>query len=210
MKSFMLFMLCPLLGALLFPASGGAVPQQVVEFSAQVTRSDTAHSVSPSNGMMYVGREGIRTEITQNDQPVWMIFKPASKVVWTIFPKQQTYMERVGLALEWPPLPEDEHSPCRNKKFHCKKLGLKTVNDRSVMHWTISMVGDKGESPYAQLWVDPRLNIAIRETYADGLTVEMHRIREGAQSAQLFELPAGFTKVTLPAKPASPAETAPK
>ncbi len=185
----------------LSPAIGRGASQQLVEFSAEVVRSDTAHPDAPTSGMMYVGREGIRTETSQDNQTVWMIFKPTGKSVWTIFPKQQVYMERTGLALEWPPLPEDENSPCRNKNFRCRKNGTQKVNDRSAIHWTIHVQSEKGETPYAQMWVDPRLNVAIRESYADGLTVEMRNIREGAQAAQLFELPAGYKKMALPAPP---------
>ncbi|MBF0583817.1 MAG: hypothetical protein HQL80_06215 [Magnetococcales bacterium] len=186
------------------PGLSRAAPQQLVEFSAEVTRSDANHPETPTTGMMYVGRTGIRTETSQDKQAVWMIFKPASKLVWTVFPQQRTYMERTGLALEWPPLPEDENSPCRDKKFSCKKVGVETVSGRSTLHWSIQLVGEKGkESSYAHLWVDPRLNVAIRESYADGLTVEMRRIQEGAQPASLFELPAGYQQVALPTSPAS-------
>jgi hypothetical protein len=189
-----------LLGALL-PAMAWALPSSLVEFTAEVTRSEAGRPNSGSTGIMYVGKEGIRTESRQEEQPVWMIFKPNQKLVWTIFPKQQVYMERAGLAVEWPPLPEDENSPCRQKPFRCQKMGQKTVQERVTQHWSITVLGEKGERPYAQLWVDPRLNVAIRESYADGLSVEMHHIREVPQPTHLFELPAGFIKVDLPTTP---------
>jgi hypothetical protein len=80
-------------------------------------------------------------------------------------------------------------------------MGQKTVQERVTQHWSITVLGEKGERPYAQLWVDPRLNVAIRESYADGLSVEMHHIREVPQPTHLFELPAGFIKVDLPTTP---------
>lgn len=184
-----------------FSGGGEAASQQRAEFSAEVVRSDPAHPGTTTSGMMYVGRDGIRTETSQDDQMVWMIFRPASKSVWTIFPKQQVYMERANLPLEWPPLPEDENSPCRNKNFRCKKVGTQKIHDRLTAHWVIHTVNEKGETPYAQMWVDPRLNVAIREAYADGLTVEMRKIRESAQAPQLFELPAGYKKMALPPAP---------
>ncbi|WP_130471135.1 hypothetical protein [Candidatus Magnetaquicoccus inordinatus] len=187
----------------IFPSQLLALPSSLIEFSAEVTRSDSSRPNSSSKGSMYVGKEGIRTESQQEEQPVWMIFKPNQKLVWTIFPKQQVYMERAGLAVEWPPLPEDETSPCRHKKFRCQKQGQKIIQERNTLHWSIHVLSDKGELPYGQLWVDPRLNIAIRESYADGLTVEMHHIREAPQPAHLFELPANFMKVDLPAPAAS-------
>lgn len=205
MKIYTLFFL--LLVALnLYPDSGQAKQQRPVGFSAKVVRSDSTHQEPSNSGMMYVGHSGIRTETNKDQQPVWMIFKPEQKIVWTLFPKQKMYMERVGLSLEWPPLPEDKNSPCKNEKFRCQKVGWKKINNRSVIHWKIDLMGVHGKSFYAQLWVDPRLNVAIRETYADGLTVEMHQIHEAPQAASLFELPEGYRKVTLPARTESPPE----
>lgn len=189
----------PLLIALLPALSEAVEPQKIVEFSAEVTRNDATHPDTPTTGMMYVGQSAIRTETRQEKQAVWMIFKPSTKLVWTVFPSQRTYMERTGLSLEWPPLPEDKNSPCRTKQFRCNKVGTEMVNERSTLHWRIDLVGEKGESVYAHLWVDPRLNMAIREQYADGLTVEMRHIREAPQEAHLFELPADYKKVEWPA-----------
>ncbi|MBF0183579.1 MAG: hypothetical protein HQM06_04200 [Magnetococcales bacterium] len=187
--------------AMLLPGKLQALPSALVEFSAEVTRSVATRNGTSTSGAMYVGKEGIRTESRQDDQPIWMIFKPKQKLFWTLFPKQQVYMERSGLALDWPPLPEDEHSPCRSKNFRCQKLGQKVVQERHTWHWNIQVLTDKGEMPYAQLWVDPRLNVAIRESYADGLTIEMHHIREAPQPAHLFEIPSNFSKIDLPATP---------
>ena len=169
-----------------------------VEFSAEIIRRDTSSQEPSSRGKIYVGRNGIRTEANQNRQPVWMIFRPDSKIVWTLFPEQRMYMERIGLSLERPPLPEEDNSPCRNKNFVCKKNGWQTIDNRPVVHWTIDLLGPKGKTFYAQLWVDPKLNIAIRESYADGLIVEMHNIHEKPQADSLFELPQGYQKVVLP------------
>lgn len=197
-----LLVILPLLLVLVPTLSWADGGQQLVEFSAKVTRSDAAHPDTPTTGMMYVGRAGIRTETNQDKQAVWMIFKPSSKLVWTVFPNQHTYMERTGLSLDWPPLPEDKNSPCRSKHFRCKKIGTETVNGRSALRWQINLVDEKGESAYAHLWIDPRLNIAIREKYADGLAVEMQHIQEAPQAAHLFELPADYKKVALPTPPA--------
>lgn len=175
-----------------------ATQNQPVAFSAEIVRHDAVHQDSSSSGMVYVGRDGIRTETSKDRQPVWMIFKPNQKIVWTLFPKQRMYMERAGLSLEWPPLPEDKNSPCRSKNFVCQKTGAQKIGNRSVIHWKIEIITAKGKTFYAQLWVDPRLNIAIREVYADGLTVEMRNIREAPQEARLFELPAGYQRLALP------------
>lgn len=183
--------------------TGRAKQQRPISFSAEVVRSDSKQQGPSSKGMIYVGRGGIRTETNQDQKTIWMIFKPEKKIVWTLFPKQKMYMERSGLSLEWPPLPDDENSPCRSEKFQCQKNGWQTIDNRSVMHWKIAILGAKGKSSYAQLWVDPRLNVAIREHYADGLIVEMRHIRETPPEDSLFDLPKGYRKVTLPTVPAN-------
>lgn len=195
--------------ALSHAASDAVTPQPLsqahpIEFSAQVVRSNSMRGYPPDRGMLYVGQQGIRTELTTKKQKIWMIFKPKAQVVWTIFPEQRVYLERSGLAVEWPPLPEDKHSPCREALFHCQKKGWRTLQNRSVLLWQIDVVEKAGKRAYAQLWVDPRLNVAIREEYADGLTVEMRHIHEAQQDANLFELPVGYRKTTLPVPPKTP------
>lgn len=181
-----------------FSGLGWADKVPSVEFSAEIIRSDASQQEPSSRGKIYVGRNGIRTEASQNQQPIWMIFRPDSKIVWTLFPEQQMYMERIGLSLERPPLPGDDNSPCRSKNFVCKNNGWQKINNRSVVHWTIDLLEPNGKNFYAQLWVDPKLNIAIRESYADGLMVEMQNIHEAPQADSLFELPQGYQKVVLP------------
>lgn len=198
MKAYTLILLLFLALAIAPQPSYSQTTQHPIEFSAKVVRRDSSQKVAANHGMLYVGSEGIRTETHKNQQPVWMIFKPHDNRVWTLFPTQKLYMERTGLSMEWPPLPEDANSPCHHKKFRCQKTGWQQIDGRHVIHWRIDIVDKKGKLPYAQLWVDPRLNVAIREVYADGLTVEMQHIQEAPQKSTLFTLPNGYQKVTLP------------
>ncbi len=182
----------------LFSTNGYANSWANVSFSAEVIRSQTGKSKQISTGRMYVSPDGIRTETVQQKKTVWMIFKPAMKTVWTLFPEQKSYFERTNYALDRPPLPAEAESPCRLPTFSCNKIGQELVEGRLTNHWQIELRDKKGTKPHANLWVDFRLKLAIVEKYADGLTVRMKQIQEGPQPPSLFQIPQGFHKITLP------------
>ncbi len=169
-----------------------------IAFSADVIRIQTGKTEQVTQGRMYVSPEGIRTETVQFHQPVWMIFKPAQKVVWTLFPDQKTYYETANYILKRPPLPSESGGPCQSKAFICRKVGPERVRERMTTHWKIGLRDEKGTKPHADLWVDARLKLAIIEKYADGLTVRMERIREGRQPPSLFRIPPGFHRMDQP------------
>ena len=146
---------------------------------------------------MFVGTQGIRTETVHRKQPVWMIYNPSQKTVWTVFPEQKTYMEQIGIPMDRPPLPDEPNSPCQSKLFLCKPGQQQVIHGRHTIRWTLLRRDKKGVQPYAQLWIDSRLKIAIREQYADGLTIEMVKIQEQPQPDQLFRLPDGYRKIEL-------------
>lgn len=185
------------------PNLSHATQTEIIPFSADVIRSSTKKSKAKpppklNQGRMFVGLEGIRTETSYDKQQVWMIFKPAQKIVWTIFPEQNLYMERTDLSVARPALPDEMGSLCKNNNFQCQQEGKETVNDRLVVRWSVYVKSPKGNLFYAKLWVDSHLKIAIREQYADGLTVEMRNIKITPQDSSLFQLPKGLKKIELP------------
>ncbi|MEO5334709.1 MAG: DUF4412 domain-containing protein [Magnetococcus sp. YQC-5] len=173
---------------------------RMVSFSADVKRLLTDRKTTVM-GKLFVSPEGIRSETVRNGMPVILIHKPTRKTIWTVFPNEKSYMERTGIAISRPPLPDEAESPCRtNKGFMCRQVGTETLLGRSVMHWEIVIKGPERDVPHAHLWVDTRLQIAIREHYADGLVVELTNIQEGPQPATLFAIPTEYQKVAPPAE----------
>lgn len=181
-----------------------------IEFSADVFRWDAKVPNQVSQGKMKVGKSGVRTESTRQNQTVWMIFRPDLEKVFTLFPEQKVYAEKSGLALGRPPLPDEAESPCRSiKTFDCKQVGQEKMQNRDTTVWVIAERLPQGLRPYAKLWVDPRLKIAIREEYADGLAVELRNLVEAEQSAGLFAIPEKFRKMD-PLVPPQPWPISPK
>jgi hypothetical protein len=74
----------------------------------------------------------------------------------------------------------------------CKKVGTETVNGRSCDKWEITDKNGKKET----LWIDQKLHFPIKST--DGqVTTEFTNIKEGAQDASLFKVPAGYRKFDM-------------
>ncbi|MBF0296224.1 MAG: hypothetical protein HQL96_13630 [Magnetococcales bacterium] len=179
----------------------------ILPFSADVTRMEKNRKGS-DKGRMYVSPEGIRTESERDGVRIALLHRPERKSVATLFPDQKSYMENVvSVALSRPPLPDEPESPCRSgKAFVCRQVAREMLNGRAVIHWEIVMKGPDREFPHAHLWVDPRLRIAIRESYADGLTVELTNIQEGEQPASLFTIPEEYRKMAPTVEPATAPE----
>lgn len=173
----------------------------LIAFSADVKRQN-ADRKTTLLGKMIVSPEGVRSESERDGVRIVRIHKLAQKTIWTLFMAEKTYTELIDVALSRPPLPDEPESPCRtNQELICTLLGPATLNGRSVMHWEITTKGPQGNTPYAHLWIDQRLKIAIREQYADGLIEELGNIKEGDQPAHLFDIPKDFKKIVTPAAP---------
>ncbi|MBF0110899.1 MAG: hypothetical protein HQL76_17165 [Magnetococcales bacterium] len=172
---------------------------QVNEFAADVVRRNDREGKGLVRGKMYVGTSGVRTEGERMGQPVWMIFKPLDKKVWTLFPQRKVYTEADEMVIGRPPMPDEPESPCRkDPRFVCRDSGMHGVNGRQTRLWEIALKNAKGGlDPYARMWVDVSLKLAIRESYADGLEVLLENVVQGVQPASLFEIPDGFTKVSI-------------
>ncbi|MBF0624404.1 MAG: hypothetical protein HQL82_06310 [Magnetococcales bacterium] len=185
------------------PARGD---QQQPAFSARVVRSHPSDREKNSQGHMYVGPLGIRTESTVGGEAIHVIFQRQPPKALVLFPSRKEYMEQPGADSTPPPLPDHPDSPCRtHDSYRCLKKGLTTVGGRDTEHWVVTVI-PPGEKPRdSQMWIDRRLGIAIREAYPDGSLVELTDIREAPQDRQLFTLPEGYRLVTLPESGAPPA-----
>ncbi|MBF0628065.1 MAG: hypothetical protein HQL91_07575 [Magnetococcales bacterium] len=200
-------------GALLLTTLGPLVPAQAADadllsFSADVVRSRADKKSPVTRGKLYVSPEAIRGEGPRNGVLVVRIHHPHRKLVHILIPSQKIYSEQTGIEESFPPLPDDPQSPCRtDKKMICRQVGNEMIDGRRTFHWEIATRGaDNRESFQAHLWIDPRLKMAIRERYADGLTVELNNIQEAPQSLELFVVPQDFQKVTPASPPPAPGD----
>jgi hypothetical protein len=76
----------------------------------------------------------------------------------------------------------------------CHKVGNETVGGRS----TVKYEATNANGEVSHFWIDPKLRFPVKwqSKSSDG---EMRNIQEGTQPSSLFEVPAGFTKMQMPA-----------
>ncbi|MBF0154101.1 MAG: DUF4412 domain-containing protein [Magnetococcales bacterium] len=170
-----------------------------VEFSARVTRTHPADASRSNNGMMYVGSRAIRTESHVQNQALRVIFHTETNEVWILFPDRKAYLKQQGSRSSRPPLPDEAASPCQtDKNFSCRRVGNERINNRDTQHWHITYNNPQGAQESTHLWIDPRLQIAIKEQYHDGGLVQLTDIREETQNSELFKIPGDYQQIILP------------
>lgn len=79
-------------------------------------------------------------------------------------------------------------------------LGQESLGGRATERWEITTTRSDKESMTTTQWYDPQLKIAIREELPGGYFRELRDIRVGAQSPQLFMIPAGYQLTKAPKK----------
>lgn len=76
-------------------------------------------------------------------------------------------------------------------------LGQEQLGGRTVEKWEMRMTRAGQEPQSSYQWYDPELKIAIREEFPGGFIRELVNIKQGAQPAHLFNIPAGFNRISV-------------
>lgn len=191
-----------IVAALLQAAAAQSVPQ-VMPFSADVKttagRGDATHDAT---GKLYVNPGHVRMDM--NGGPLGsavFISNLTTKITDTLMPEQHMYMEfnadqamarRPGLASSIKPF-TDPTDPCVHEEdASCRNLGVEEVNGRSCDHWQVTDKNGK----VSNSWIDRKLHFPVK-TVSDDATWQLTNIKEGEQSASLFEIPPGYQKMDL-------------
>lgn len=119
--------------------------------------------------------------------------------VWTIMNAQKTYMEMEGIN-------DDQNLPAAEEKIKGevsrKELGSETVNGHTAIKYEITAKMDDTVTQVYQWWAKD-INFPVKTAAVDGSwTTEYRDINVGSQADSLFEIPAGFKKMTIPGMPA--------
>jgi hypothetical protein len=81
----------------------------------------------------------------------------------------------------------------RNQGGSCHKVGNESVNGRS----TVEYEGTNAKGDTSHFWIDPKLRFPVK-WQGKSTSGELRDIQEGPQPANLFEIPAGYTKMEMP------------
>ena len=169
--------------------------QRPVEFKANVKMVDASDG-SKSAGMMYFGGAKMRTELTKDGQNIVVLADPVAKSQLILMPDDKMYMQMpmgqgpVNVSISGP---SDPTNPCSGGSgaTDCVKGETETINGHRAMRWDYT----SAEGVRTRAWVSPTLRFPVKTEDDNGGAMELSNIAVGPQPANLFTVPAGFTKM---------------
>jgi hypothetical protein len=163
---------------------------QAAEFSARMFQSKDG---KPVHGQIWVSGDKVRVDMISDAGPVVTISRPDKNVLWVANVAQKQYLELPGVRLG--PI---SGQPIDPKLLAEKKdLGTDKVNGRLCDKIYYRYKDDKKGRVLE--WVDRELKYPIKIVHkgphGDVATL-FEKIKPGPQKASMFEIPAGYKKVT--------------
>lgn len=125
------------------------------------------------------------------------ITRPDKKLMWMLLPEQKQYMEG--------PIKTESAFYGGGEvpgEISRKKIGEEVIDGQKTEKYEIKFVSEmfrgKEEDTMIQ-WISVDTGIPIKMSLADGtITYEYKNVKLGSQPADLFELPAGYSKMAMP------------
>ncbi len=172
------------LAVLAFPG----IAHATVEFSADmaiVPKGD-----EPMMGKIFIKGEKIRQETVDDDETQIMIIRPDKKVTWMITPDEKTYME-----MPYQSTDKTFEEWTTEKEKNAKFLGEETVSSMPCKKFEIIEDGEK-----TVLWISKQFPFPVRIEDPE-MVMEYKNIKVAPVDDSLFELPAGYEKMSTPIVP---------
>lgn len=167
-----------------------------VEFSAdQVVK---AKGMGSFDAKINFTEKKWRTEANVAGQHTISIVRTDKNVTWVLMPEEKMYMEN-----KIDPSQRIATSKKMTGEIKREKLGRESVNGINCEKSKITYKeGTKTASVY--LWLSDD-GLPVKSEAADGSwSSEMKNIKKGPQAASLFEIPAGYTKMSAPGAGSTP------
>jgi hypothetical protein len=175
------------------------------EFSAEIV--DTQKPDTPTQAKVYFARDKMRIESQEHNSRGQGVFimNFATQTSDVLMTQQHMYMEMPTQTMNQRGLYSffrtgDVEDACsdwlkmdRNKGGTCRKVGNETVNGRSAVKYE----GTNSSGEASSVWLDPKLRFPVKWQGKNSGGGELRNIQEGTQSASLFEIPAGYTKMDI-------------
>jgi outer membrane lipoprotein-sorting protein len=164
---------------------------QAADFSAVVVTKSGGQQMQ---GKIYMKGNNIRREFSTPEGKSVSILRADKKVMWMLMPGQKMYMEMpfgketLSKALN---LPKD--------KATMNLLGTEKLNGYDTEKYEATVNTGAGTSKVI-MWVAKKLGVPIKIESADkSFSQDYQDIKEGGVSDSLFEIPAGYHKMAMPA-----------
>ena len=170
--------------------------------TARMPKEMSATVVSNSGGRtnqskLYMKADKVRMENEMAGGSYTIVRKDLKKV-WMVMPPSKTYMEMGEGKKEEAAIPEEKVKGEVSRKV----IGSETIDGHPCTKYEVIVkVGDKTMNTYQ--WMATDINFPVKTAAVDGSwSMEYKDIKLGSQPDSLFELPAGYQKMSMPAMPA--------
>lgn len=178
-------------------------PARAQQFSADMIVTGGHSQASEQPRKLYVSNGKMRMETGGRSGGV-MLSDATAKTAVMLMPQMKAYLDigKMGMVSQ-AFMAVDPENPCpqwqeiaksfdkKNVTWTCKRVGQETVNGRATLKYQAN--SSEGEQAYA--WIDPKLKFLVKSEDGKGRGMELRNIQEGAQPANLFEIPAGYRKL---------------
>jgi len=159
-----------------------------LEFSAEQTTRVGNQSVT---GKIYFQPDRWRVEMASPDGPKVSINRLDKAVTWLLLP-DRAYIE---MPLRIDQLPRV--APAIEGEVARKLMGTALVGGRKTEKYEVTVERD-GKREILYQWVAPDIKFAMKTASADGQWESVYAsVKIEPQKPELFELPAGYTKVPM-------------
>lgn len=169
----------------------------IEEFSADFVNKSGGQTQS---GKIYVKGKKMRQEITMGTQTHVSIIRGDKKVTWLLFPEQKTYMEVEYKEPE--PVTASAIEEITKDRVHRRLVGKETVNgylcDKYELVYQDKSIGTQ------TVWISKKLGVMVKmEQTASGfpMSMEFKNIAVKDVPDSVFEIPAGYSKMSMPGMP---------
>lgn len=147
-------------------------------------------------GPYYYAPQKHRSEMTLEGQTVTGIVREDRQLLWTLMPQQNMYIEvsfdsrdaRSGSAFEGAQVVES------------REVGTETVNGQRTTKYEVTVRDPSGTTASGTIWATSDRIPVKMDMLVDGgerVVVELKDIKIGPQPDSLFEVPAGYTALSL-------------
>lgn len=191
MSRFGLFGFVILITMLILQAPGNAG-----DFSADMVMTS---SMGIMKGKVFFKGGNFRQEMAMGGGQQITIFRKDKDLVWVLMPQQRMYMEMQGGGKQnMAPVDPEEIEKMGKKKY----LGKEKINGYLCSKYEYTT--HDGSIDAATYWIAEKLNIPVK-IEMDGpsghMVMEYRNIREKTIPGDLFTIPSGYQKMSMPMMP---------
>ncbi len=167
-----------------------AVSSYGFEFSADIVFTADGQK---TDGKMYSRSDSFRMEMTKPEHMI-TITRMDKKIMWTIIPSEKMY-------LEMPFNPKDAPKTEIHGEIDRKLVGSETIDSHPTKKYLITYKeGNQTEKVYQ--WWATDIDFPIKTADINNKWIQEYKnVNMGSQPNNLFEVPAGYSKMQMPQMP---------